>query len=230
MNQKKFSNSSPEVVAILDGAFKHGAKGYYRLTPEGKCEIYGIRSRLMALGIGSTTATQILERADIPTGEFIKNRVAKAKRLITTVKADVEEYPKPTEVLSVAEVVGMEEEETASKGTCELLTPSADKPEKEVKSPKKTVPPKMTEEEREAKFLKAEEAANSKRYQYITTSSGKHGIYEGREATVVSLYYTKGEALVAMDELRHGREAFRIYFATPGNRKNRLQEPINYND
>jgi hypothetical protein len=200
MKGSHYTISSPAVQEILAGVYKNANRNYFRYTADGKTEVFAVRTRLMALGMGSTSASKILDDANIPAGSFIINKSTGGTR---TVRADVETYPtQSTELLSVGEAVGvaLEVDEnspdsgdaTGPDNVIELDEPDEDEepdvPQEEDlatnTSSKKSK--KLTVEERDEKAARLEEVANSKRYQYIETSSGKHGIWDDRDGYVVS--------------------------------------------
>jgi hypothetical protein len=209
MKNRKFTIDSSQVTAILDGAFKHGAKGYFRVTAEGKCEVYAIRSRLMALGIRPASATHILEQANIPEKEYIYNRVPKSQNGFTTVKADVENYgeaeqrPPSGQSTTVAEAVGIAKHPSDQENDTQYPI-TGQLPEIQLQPVKKNRPRPLTEEEREAKKAKAEAAQHKKRFQLIETSSGKWGTWDGQNGTVTNIHWTREEALEELARLRSG--------------------------
>jgi hypothetical protein len=234
MKGRHYTVDSPAVREILSGVYKNATRNYFKIAPDGRCEVFAVRTQLMALGMGSTSASKILEQANIPLGNFVLNPVVKLEG-VTMIRADVEVYgAAPWE-----EAVGVEEQPSERDdqgrwvdGPC-LIAPCPtivgqdsiehddDMPlcETEETSPeysvtehvipqsklKKSGPKTLTEEEREEKLARQEEAANSKRYQYIETSSGKHGVWDDINGYVVFLAYTKEEAIEEMARLKTGR-------------------------
>jgi hypothetical protein len=75
----------------------------------------------------------------------------------------------------------------------------------EAKSHRKVSGPKaLSEDEREEKRLRKEEADNTKRYQLIQQGS-YHGIWDDSNATVISLWHTKSEAVEELVRIKAGR-------------------------
>jgi hypothetical protein len=227
MKGSHYTVESPAVREILSGVYKNATRNYFKIAPDGRCEVFAVRTQLMALGMGSTSASKILEQANIPLGSFVLNPVVKLEG-VTMVRADVEVYgAAPWE-----EAVGVEElpSERDDQGRLSLpdscragftapIIIGADQDsidhdddmlpgETEETSPsklKKSGPKALTEEEREEKLARQEEAANSKRYKYIETSSGKHGVWDDINGYTVFLAYTKEEAIEELARLKTGR-------------------------
>lgn len=85
-----------------------------------------------------------------------------------------------------------------------------------------------TREEKLAKKAELEQRANSRRWQYIETSSGKCGIYDNDNATVVALYYTKQEAIEELTRLRTGSSQVGVYYYGSRTRRQPDLQEINY--
>jgi hypothetical protein len=78
---------------------------------------------------------------------------------------------------------------------------------------------------KEAKKAAAEERANNRRWQYIETSSGKCGVYDNDNATVIGLYYTRQEAIDELPRLRAGSSQVGVYnYRSRKSRQPDLQE------
>ena|ERR1700722_20050944 len=191
MKYKQYTVHSPEVKAILFDVLKSGTGSYYRISPDGKHVACRIKQELTALGMCSSIVSRLLREADLPVAAFIHNRtVNKPKREID---ATVELYEVECGLNT-----------HLSMDTELSLTTPIPRPT-EAKTLKKTGPKAMTEDEREGKRLKAEELENEKRYALVETRSGKHGIWDDDNATVVSLFWTKEEALEELARMRTGR-------------------------
>jgi hypothetical protein len=70
---------------------------------------------------------------------------------------------------------------------------------------KRPGPPPISEEQRDEKRARAEEAQNSKQFQLIATNSGKFGIWDGTDARVLSLFYVQSEAIAELARLKAGK-------------------------
>jgi hypothetical protein len=236
MKGKHYTLDSPAVREILSGVYKNATRNYFKIAPDGRCEVFAVRTQLMALGMGSTSASKILEAADIPLGNFVLNPVVKLEG-VTMVRADVEVYgagpweEQPSErddedgsvhlprqlsqfgqdsIGHDYDMLPGEREETVP--VCpvtEHLLPQS-------KPVKKSGPKSLTDEEREEKLARQEEAANSKRYQYIVTSSGKFGIWDGVNGYTVFLAYTEEEAIEEMSRLQTGKSYALTYAGGSG--------------
>jgi hypothetical protein len=240
MKGSHYTVDSPAVREILSGVYKNATRNYFKIAPDGRCEVFAVRTQLMASGMGSTSASKILDQAHIPAGTFVLNPSVKLEG-VTVIRADVEVYgvgpleEEPSErddqgrwigspaatIVSVGQdsigndddMLPGEREETAPVcSVTEHLLPLS-------KPVKKNGPKALTEEEREEKLARQEEAANSKRYQYIETSSGKFGIWDGANGYTVFLAYTKEEAIEEMSRLQTGKSCTVTY--TGGSRTTR---------
>jgi hypothetical protein len=201
MKGSHYTIDSPAVREILTGVYRNANRNYFRIAPDGRCDVFAVRTHLMALGMGSTSASKILEQANIPAGTFVLN---------PSVKLDQGRWvdgPCPT-------IVGQDSiEHDDDMPVCELrshsevtIDPSVtDDLIPQSKPVKKSGPKSLTEEEREEKLARQDEAANSKRYQYIETSSGKFGIWDGANGYTVFLAYTEEEAIEEMSRLQTGK-------------------------
>jgi hypothetical protein len=197
-----YTPESPEVATILDGVWKSGVKTYYRIAADGKHIDVRIREELIAaLGISSRIATGLLQQANLPCAPYVCTR--------TTEKAQ----KAPSDIITMT-VKPVDDD-------IELDEPDDDAeaefPQVEIEtSPSSKKSKKLTIEERDEKAARLEEAANSKRYQYIETSSGKHGIWDDRDAYVVFLAYTREEAIEEMVRLKSGKSCTVIYAGGSG--------------
>jgi hypothetical protein len=156
----RYTIDSPEVASLLSGTHRCSPQSYFRIDEDGKCRTYPIRRLLMSLGINQKLATQLMQQANIPYAEFVRNKV---ENPAATVRED----------------------------------PEKDRRLEEIK-----------EEARQLKEARQADKLSSKRFQLIETTSGKHGtkhgIWDAENGTVVSLYWTKEEALAELVRLRSG--------------------------
>ena len=236
MKGSHYTVESPAVREILSGVYKNATRNYFRIAPDGRCEVFAVRTRLMSLGMGSTSASKILEQANIPLGNFVLNPVVKLEG-VTMVRADVEVYGagpleeepserdnqgrwigSPSATIVVVGQVSIEHEDDIPVCETEETCPECSVTSKRAKKNGPTVErdaklasgskihcKSLTDEEREERLARQEETANSKRYQYIETSSGKFGIWDGVNGYTVFLAYTKEEAIEEMARLQTGK-------------------------
>ena len=182
MTSSRYTPQSPEVVAILDGIWKSGVKTYYRIDADGKHIDVRIREELIAaLGISSKLATRLLQLAELPCAPFVCTRVR--EKAMTVVVADDDEI----------ELDELDDVEPDSP------------PLENVASPATSKVKRLTVEEREEKAARQEDALNDKRYSYVTTSSEKHGVYDGHDGRVVALFYSRDEAIEELLRLKSGK-------------------------
>jgi hypothetical protein len=224
MKGNHYTVESPAVREILLGVYKNATRNYFKIAPDGRCEVFAVRTQLMALGMGSTSASKILEQANIPLGNFVLNPVVKLEG-VTVIRADVEVYGAVVE--SLTERAGIaayppdyvaDEERDDDMDLGELddeLEPEVPPAEQEASIPSKTGK-KLTVQERDEKAARQEEAANNKRYQYIETSSGKFGIWDDINGYTVFLAYTKEEAIEEMARLKTGKSCTVTYVGGSG--------------
>ena len=91
MKGSHYTVESPAVREILSGVYKNATRNYFRIAPDGRCEVFAVRTQLMSLGMGSTSASKILEAAKIPVANFVLNPVVKLEG-VTVIRANVEVY------------------------------------------------------------------------------------------------------------------------------------------
>ena len=252
--KSKYNLESPEVGAILNNVWKSGVKTYYRIDDEGKHVDIPVRQQLVAaLGISTRIATKLLQAADLPSAPFVHN-ATQVKPVTVAVGRDaqltsgskfhsaVEEEHCSTsrtgqlnlkqitqqlaELEDDAESLVEEEPEDPEDSEPEAFTASVNS-EPVVNQSTRRGPRPISLDEREAKAAKAEAAANAKRYERIR-QGGYYGIYDN-ESGSQELFHTEAESLAYLEELLHGRAAFKIYFSSP-TYNSRRSEPINYND
>jgi hypothetical protein len=231
MRRGNYKVNSAEVLAITKDTFRHGARGYFRIDEAGNTEIYPIRTRLMELGMGSSSASKILEAANIPSGSFIINKTR--DKTFTTVKADVEVYSVHGETTCqeadrpLANASAVEIADAADEGDLDELEEDESEPEfptLEIPASHSSKPGKkpMTVEEREETLARQEEAANSKRFQYIETSSGKFGVWDDINGYVVFLAYTQEEVIEELARLKAGKSYAVTYTGGSGTTRPRI--------
>jgi hypothetical protein len=78
----------------------------------------------------------------------------------------------------------------------------SNKPPAPEKPAKKSGP---TEEEREAKVAAKEGVAQSKRFQFITTNSGKFGVWDGVSGRILSLFSRQEDAIAELTRIKTGK-------------------------
>jgi hypothetical protein len=71
MKGKHYTVNSLPVREILTGVYRNANRNYFKISADGRTEVFAVRTQLMALGMGSTSASRILEAANIPSGSFI---------------------------------------------------------------------------------------------------------------------------------------------------------------
>jgi hypothetical protein len=229
MKGSHYSISSLPVREILAGVYRNGNRNYYRITADGRCEVFPVRKLLMALGMGSTSASHILEQACIPAGTFVCNPVVKYKE-IAIIKADVEAYPLDEETaldeLDSDEDMEIELEDELEADELEESSPSEDlEPFRDRVQPLNTVASSNKSKKEVARAQRAAKAAEAHAKKFELVRQGKyHGIYN-KDSASTELFRTEGEALEFLRLLLHGYEGF--YHSVPS--QNEL-EPIDYND
>jgi hypothetical protein len=226
MKYTQYTLDSPEVVAILCGLSRSGKQSYYRIIG-GKHVAIAARKQLLALGMCNKSASALLQAAPLLCSPFIHNRTA---RPIVEVKAEHEvrpigrTYEAPVTEADISKIVEMLvmpfPEEQADEGP-PIGGPDAARPiglaeedRQNCRSTPQATPDKPPNkhgrkprllDEREAHLAAQEEVANSKRFQYIVTSSGKFGIWDGSDARIVALFQSKDEAIEELTRLKTGR-------------------------
>jgi hypothetical protein len=198
MREPRFTLASPEVVAILSGVHRSTKKSYYRIV-DGRHVACKLKRELMALGIAGATASKLLQTADLPSAPFIFNRTAARPRVVAEREVEMEREV-AVEVYEAETLVNRDVDTPAP--IPESISPMpltvTEKPTK------KTGPKPVTEDEREEKRLRKEEAENTKRYQLIQQGA-YHGIWDDSSAAVISLWHTKPEAVEELARIKAGR-------------------------
>jgi hypothetical protein len=207
MKHAKYNSESPEVIAILTGIYRSSDKNYFRITDTGKHEICAVRKRLMALGIGTTSATRIMKAANIPVVTFIQNKTPKPvipDGIIRKVKADVEVYSPVEQDLAPTEVIAEPQLKLPKKGRQRKpqITELADE--------------ELTDEQIE------EKATNSKRY-CLVQQGAYWGAYDEESSSQV-LFRSKQEALNHIHQLLHDKDVFRIQYGHCRQTSRKLEE------
>jgi hypothetical protein len=210
MKSAKYNSESSEVIAILTGIYRSSDKNYFRITDTGRHEICAVRKRLMALGMGTTSATQIIKAANIPVVAFIQNKKAVPAipdGMIRKVMADVEVYEIDTERnLSMAD-----NSEQPSVEPEPLPQPS------KKGHPKKPQIMELADTE--------EDIASSKRY-CLVQQGAYWGAYD-EESSSQELFHSEQNALNHIHQLLHDKDMFRIQYGhcrKPSRRLDELQE------
>jgi hypothetical protein len=225
MRNKPYTLESPEVIAILHDVWRSTKRSYYRITPEGKHVAYAVKLELVALGICDTIASRLLQSADLPTAPFVHNRTgarlkpATPEGLITKVHAvevyqELEDHAETPTGISVAgpvEVTPTVSETVATEEVAEAKAP----PSKEKKKEAKTLADEQIA--KAAKVARAEETAIRKRY-FLVRQGSYHGVYNEDTGTQV-LFHSIEEAKEHINDLIHGRDSFRSYYASVTNRQ-----------
>jgi hypothetical protein len=73
------------------------------------------------------------------------------------------------------------------------------------KPPKKSGPAPLTEQRRAEKAAANDAVANSKRFQFITTNSGRFGIFDGFSGKVIRLFLARSDAIEELIRLQTGK-------------------------
>jgi hypothetical protein len=73
----RYTIDSPEVQNLVRSVFRCSPQSYFRIDEEGKCRTVALRRHLMELGINQKSATELMQQADIPYAEFVRNKVEK---------------------------------------------------------------------------------------------------------------------------------------------------------
>jgi hypothetical protein len=101
----RYTIDSPEVAALLAGTYRCSPQSYFRIADDGRCFTFPVRRHLMELGINQKSATELMQQADIPYAEFVRNKVEKPV-------ATGNEIPKKTRRLTVRIPLEEDEEDT----------------------------------------------------------------------------------------------------------------------
>jgi hypothetical protein len=206
MREPRFTLASPEVIAILSGVHRSTKKSYYRIV-DGRHVSCSVKIELMSLGIAGATASKLLQTADLPSAPFIFNRTAARRKVVAETEVEkerevtVEVYEAAIEC-PVDQELGEVAATPAATSEMQLVEP---KPVPTTETPsKKTGPKAMSEDEREEKRLRKEEAENTKRYQLIQQGA-YHGVWDDTSAAVITLWHTKAEAIEELAKIKSGR-------------------------
>lgn len=170
----------------------------------------------MALGMGSVSATQIILAANIPEATFVSSKAKlKADAVVNeTSVGNTTPEALDDELLDDTELDDDELEDSIEAGEPEDSTP--------LLGPKATAAARRKE-----RADKLAAAAHAKRFVRIR-QNGYYGIFDNDSATQ-ELFHSQEEADAYLEQLRHGREEFKVYYSSPAKSGNR-SERMNYND
>jgi hypothetical protein len=232
MKGKHYTVNSLPVREILTGVYRNANRNYFKISADGRTEVFAVRTQLMALGMGSTSASRILEAANIPSGSFIINK--SKDKAFTTVKADVEVYSLDGETTCqeacrpIENAIAVEIGDVADESDLDDLEADELDDDLETDSPNPVTIDSSSSNQSKKARARAERAvkaaeAHAKRYELVRQGR-YHGIFNKDTATT-ELFHTEGAALEYLHLLLHGYEGFYNSAAS----RNVLQ-PINYND
>lgn len=195
MHHQKMSLDDPAVADLFKDLYRSVGHKYFRIEGT-RCKVFPIKQHLMNLGMDSNNASRLLAEANLEVTPFVKNktprppasRSAELPEVVRVIQATIEMH-RPGD--TVEDTIPEEQEDIAIS--------------RDQKAPAKRGPKLLTYDEMLPKEEAKESKADKTRYQFIQTSSNKHGIWDGREGSVVFIACTLAECQEEMLRLRSGK-------------------------